>query len=79
VHSDKLIGMTVFKLETCSKLISNEVCFGERDRVENRTSHSQVFVMQCAHVRTDLHELSCKEGYECIHSISQLSLSMTEV
>jgi hypothetical protein len=32
VHSDKLIGMTGFKLETCSKLISNEVCFGERDR-----------------------------------------------
>jgi hypothetical protein len=29
--------------------------------------------MQCMYVQTDLHDLSCQEGYECMHSISQLS------
>jgi hypothetical protein len=29
------IGMKGFKLETHSKLDSNEVCFGERDRISS--------------------------------------------
>jgi hypothetical protein len=80
------IGMKGFKLETHSKLVS-KVCIKCASwsvaglvQVENCTSHSRVLVMQCTCVQTDLHDLSCHEGYECMmHSISQFSLSMTEV
>jgi hypothetical protein len=36
--------------------------------------------MQCTYIQTDLHDLSCQEGYECMmHFISQLWRWLTHV